>query len=139
MQHYARTQKILFQHCDPAGIVFYPRYFEMINVTVESWFDEELDVSFSALHLERELAVPTVTIQSDFVAPSHLGDVLTMTLEVEKLGGSSMEIAVNASCADELRLRCKLTLVCVDKQTIRPIRWPEDIRNRVAEIMKETP
>ncbi|MEL6103010.1 MAG: acyl-CoA thioesterase, partial [Pseudomonadota bacterium] len=22
-------QKVLFKHCDPAGIVFYPRYFEM--------------------------------------------------------------------------------------------------------------
>ena len=29
---------VRFQHCDPAGIVFYPRYLEMINQTVEEWF-----------------------------------------------------------------------------------------------------
>ena len=28
-------QKVRFQHCDPAGIVFYPRYFEMLNTTIE--------------------------------------------------------------------------------------------------------
>ena len=27
-------RKVRFQHCDPAGIVFYPRYFEMLNSVV---------------------------------------------------------------------------------------------------------
>ena len=27
---------VAFRHCDPAGIVFYPRYFEMINDFVEA-------------------------------------------------------------------------------------------------------
>ncbi|CPO21707.1 4-hydroxybenzoyl CoA thioesterase [Bordetella pertussis] len=29
--------EVRFRHCDPAGIVFYPRYFEMINDFVEEW------------------------------------------------------------------------------------------------------
>ena len=31
---------IRFRHCDAAGIVFYPRYFEMMNDLVEDWFAE---------------------------------------------------------------------------------------------------
>ena len=31
--------EVRFRHFDPAGIVFYPRYFEMINDFVEEWFD----------------------------------------------------------------------------------------------------
>ena len=27
-----------FRHCDPAGIVFYPRYFEMMNDAIEIFF-----------------------------------------------------------------------------------------------------
>ena len=39
---FTTTRKVRFEHCDPAGIVFYPRYFEMINGTVEDWFEEDL-------------------------------------------------------------------------------------------------
>ena len=31
---FTTQRKVRFQHCDPAGIVFYPRYFEMINSVV---------------------------------------------------------------------------------------------------------
>jgi 4-hydroxybenzoyl-CoA thioesterase len=30
---YHVTQKVLFRHCDPAGIVFFPRYFEMVRLS----------------------------------------------------------------------------------------------------------
>ena len=39
--------KVLFRHCDPAGIVFYPRYFEMMNDTVEAFFGTALDAPWT--------------------------------------------------------------------------------------------
>ena len=36
-------EKVLFRHCDPAGIVFFPRYFEMINDCVEYFFADTLN------------------------------------------------------------------------------------------------
>ena len=54
------TQKILFKHCDPAGIVFFPRYFEMINDCVEEFFAEMLDWPFETLL--KTNGVPTVAI-----------------------------------------------------------------------------
>lgn len=35
---YERLIQIEFNHCDPAGIVFYPRYFEMVNSVIENFF-----------------------------------------------------------------------------------------------------
>jgi 4-hydroxybenzoyl-CoA thioesterase len=35
MPAYQREVLVRFAHCDPAGIVFYARYFEMINGVVE--------------------------------------------------------------------------------------------------------
>ena len=32
-------RKVLFKHCDPAGIVFHPRYFETVNDCVAAFFD----------------------------------------------------------------------------------------------------
>ena len=47
---YEFHQKVLFKHCDPAGIVFFPRYYEMVNDCVEAFFADVLDWPFEAMH-----------------------------------------------------------------------------------------
>ena len=49
---YEFHQKVLFKHCDPAGIVFYPRYFEMMTGCVEHFFVEVLATPFKTLHAQ---------------------------------------------------------------------------------------
>lgn len=120
--------KVLFQHCDPAGIVFYPRYFEMVNQTVEEWHEVGLGTSFSTIHLSSGHGVPTVSISAEFSAPSHMGDVLTWRLYVTKLGRTSAELMIEASCDGQLRMQARPVLVYVDMTTGRPVPWPEEIR-----------
>ena len=117
-----------FGDVDPAGIVFYPRYFEMLNRAVEAWFADGLGATFASLHLDRKLGVPTVAIASTFTAPSRLGDELDIAIEVEKLGRTSCQVRYDVSCGEEARLSATGTLVCMDLTTHRPIPWPEDIR-----------
>ena len=47
---YTRLIQIEFNHCDPAGIVFYPRYFEMTNSVVENFFADVVGRSFAQMH-----------------------------------------------------------------------------------------
>ncbi len=92
---YRRTIPVEFNHCDPAGIVFYPRYFEMTNSVVENFFREVVGYSFAALMADG-VGVPTARVETDFRAPSRLGDVLDWTLDVERLGGSSVTFRASA-------------------------------------------
>jgi 4-hydroxybenzoyl-CoA thioesterase len=124
-------QPILFKHCDPAGIVFYPRYFEMINDCVEAFFDGVLGWPFKDIH--EDGAVPTAEIRTRFVAPSRLGDQLALGLEITRVGRTSCGIAITADCADERRFETELTLVNVNAGG-RPAVWPERVRNRFQEI-----
>jgi len=123
-------QKVLFRHCDPAGIVFYPRYFEMINDCVEAFFADILRWPFAEIHGQG--AVPTASIAVDFTAPSRLGDTLLLTLALERVGGASMGLAVTAAAGEEVRFRARSTLVHVGPDG-RPRPWPERLRARVAE------
>ncbi|MGO1119997.1 acyl-CoA thioesterase [Rhodovibrionaceae bacterium A322] len=129
---FQRQYKVRFQHCDPAGIVFYPRYFEMVNALVEDWFADQLDCSFSQLHLESGLGVPTARLTSNFTAPSRLGDLLEMTLQVVKLGGSSLQLHVEAHCGDQSRFTAEPLLVLIKLETGRPCLWPDDLRTRLS-------
>ena len=119
--------RVLFQHCDPAGMVFYPRYFEMINACVETWFEQEVGVPFNEMHLQLGLSVPTVSTETKFHAPSHLGDRLIFQMEVRKRGNTSLQLNISASCDAQLRLTNETTLVLVEQKNGRPTPWSEHL------------
>ena len=131
---YQFRQKVLFKHCDPAGIVFYPRYFEMINDAVEALFTDRFDWPFETLH--RNQAVPTARVTVDFKAPSRHGDWLDFQLVITKLGASSMELSMMVLCGEDLRLTVDQVLVLVNDQG-RPTGWPDPFRSKVKHIMEE--
>ncbi len=120
-------QKILFRHCDPAGIVFYPRYFEMINDTVEAWFDQDLGHSFEDIHGFGKAAVPTARIETTFKAPSKHGDHLIISLSAIRLGRSSLDLSFEAKAGEEVRFSASSTLVYVNDSG-RPVSWPDHLR-----------
>lgn len=134
---YTKTIQIEFNHCDPAGIVFYPRYFEMTNSVVENFFTDEVGRSFAQMHLEgMHNGVPTVHLETDFVAPSRLGDKVAFTLLVAKLGGSSVTVEITGRMGEEVRMRAKITLVWIDN--MKAARWPEPMRARLAAHLEAT-
>lgn len=136
MKPFTVIQKIRFQHCDPAGIVFYPRYFELINATIEDWFDEQLALPFHTMHGPDAHGVPTVAIEISFSAPSRLGDRVAFALTPLRIGRSSLDLSIEARCGDELRFALKSTLVHIALASGRPEPWPPAARARIEEQMK---
>lgn len=125
------STKVRFAHVDGASIVFYPRYFEMLNGAVEDWFAQALGADFHAMHVERDIGVPTVQISAEFLAPSTLGEDLTIIITPERIGRSSCAYSVVFSAAGQVRLRATGTLVCMNLTTQKSVPWPEDIRARM--------
>ncbi|KIC48677.1 acyl-CoA thioesterase [Tateyamaria sp. ANG-S1] len=123
-------QRVLFRHCDPAGIVFYPRYFEMINDALESFFDQAIGAPWDQMH--QNAGVPTAEISARFTAPSRQGDELTMRLEVNRVGRSSMDYTMGASAAGELRFEAKGTMVFVNHAG-KSTPWPDKMRAKLQE------
>jgi len=122
---------VRFADVDPAGIVFYPRYFEMLNGAVEDWFAQLLGLDFKTMHLDRHLGVPTVKLEVEFLAPSELGDELTISLSVKDIGRSSCAITVLFRGEDRDRLRVQVVLVYMDLQAQRAVSWPDSVRQRM--------
>ena len=118
------NQKILFKHCDAAGIVFYPRFFEMMNDCVEAFFDE---IGSPFEKMIPAAGVPTAEITATFQTPSRHGDQLTIELELTRIGRTSIGLGFRASCDIEQRFSAQSTLVYVDVEG-RPQRWPDPIR-----------
>jgi 4-hydroxybenzoyl-CoA thioesterase len=128
--------KVRFADCDLAGIVFYPRYIEMFNAVVEDWCADGLGVPFRELHMEHGLGFPTVRLETDFKAPSTVGDMLRAELAVEKIGGASFTIAIRLfGPGNEERVRGRLVLAAMDLTTRRAIQIPAPLRGRIASFL----
>ena len=103
------TIPVRFQYCDPAGIVFYPRYFEMINQVIEDWF-ANLGYDYRTIHIDQGVGIPMVRCECDFTRPSRLGDQLEFELRVERVGRSAFTVLIRATEGAEERLRARLVL-----------------------------
>lgn len=128
-------RRVRFADCDAAGIVFYPRYFEMLNGVVEDWFAGPLGASFRELHLERHVSVPTAAVEARFIAPSRLEDDLTFSLTVTRLGGASCGLRHRIAADGLTRFKATQTIVYVGP-SLKPEPWPEALRARIAPYLE---
>lgn len=118
---------IRFRHCDPAGIVFYPRYVELLNDLVEDWF-AAMDAPFEGL-ISQGMAVPMAALEAQFDRPSRQGETLTAWLAVERVGRSSCRINVELVGPDgERRVMFRATMVFADMTEVRSEPWPIALR-----------
>ena len=132
------TKRIRFSHCDPAGIIFYPRYIELFHEVVEDWFAEGIGVDFCTLRETWCLGVPAVRLELEFVVPSRYGELLSFRLEVESIGNSSMNLLIGAYAADELRARAVLTLVFTSMDDFRAVPIDDAWRKRLQPFLIRT-
>src|SRR3546814_14786739 len=100
---FTTRQRVRFGHCDPAGIAFYPRYFEMCDAAVEDWCEAVLEAPRAEMHLEQGLGLPTVDLHATFTAVSRLGDWLDIALMVEAVGRTSVPLCADCLCEGEPR------------------------------------
>ncbi len=132
---YHKEWQVRFADTDPAGIVFYPRYFEMVNGLVEDWFEDRLGWSFREQLLEEKVGTPTVHLEADFLRPSILGDRLTLSLAVLALGATSCTISVTGTCGDEKRFTVKAVLVLVETINYRAVSFPPKVHDAISDYV----
>ncbi|KLN55497.1 acyl-CoA thioesterase [Variovorax paradoxus] len=130
---FQRARMIRFSDCDPAGIVFYPQYFVMLNGLVEDWVSEGLGIGYHALISERRIGLPTVRLEADFRAVSRMGDRVTLGLAVERLGSRSMTLVLRCfdPASGELRMQVKQVLVTTSLESHRAVEIPQDLRTAI--------
>jgi 4-hydroxybenzoyl-CoA thioesterase len=127
---FSRPRLIRFSDCDPAGIVFYPQYFVMLNGLVEDWVNEELGIGYDALVAGRRVGLPTVKLEADFRAVSRMGDRVALGLSVERLGSRSLTLRLRCfePVSGEVRMQVSQVLVTTSLETHRAIEIPPDLR-----------
>jgi YbgC/YbaW family acyl-CoA thioester hydrolase len=120
---FTSVQKIRFDDVDGAGIVYYPQYFHLCHAAFEDFFDSVAPISYPELVQERRLGFPTVAIRSDFHAPLAYGDLAVVSLEVRKIGNSSVVFGytIRRKRDGTLTFEAEITTVLVHLDDLAPV------------------
>lgn len=127
MARFETTRVLHFSDCDPAGIAYYPRYFDKLNSVVEDWW-ASMGIPWKVLFLERRIGLPTVRFEVDFRAPAFLGDSLVFSLAVARIGQRSVDLDHTVRRDGAILWQAKQVLVATSLETHKSISWPDDLR-----------
>ncbi|MBM5811670.1 MAG: acyl-CoA thioesterase [Gammaproteobacteria bacterium] len=135
-ERYVHRELVRFTHTDPAGYVFFPRFFEMFQAAVEDWFTDCLGIPYAARILDTHTGFPTAHLECDFRQPCRLGDVVEFELILEAIGRTSYTLRIAGRVGGQLRLRARVVIVSIDMDAGRPQPLAPDLRERMAEYLR---
>src|SRR6267378_4407989 len=127
-----RDVQIQWGDCDPANIVYYPRYFEM--------FDDSTSIMFEAAGFSKQdiikryglVGIPMVDTRAKFYIASTHGDWISIESRIESFKRSSFDVVHNVFKGVALAIEAFETRVLVGRHPDDPSRLksaavPEEI------------
>ena len=109
----SRKVRIEWGDCDPAGIIFYPRYFEIFDASTAALFERALGLTkFEQLKRFDFAGYPLARTRAKFIRPTRFGDDVTVDTSV-KFGRASFDIEHRLSLKGEICVECSETRVWV--------------------------
>lgn len=115
-----RDVQIQWGDCDPANIVYYPRYFAMFDNSTSTLFEV---AGFSKQDLVRKyglVGIPMVDTRAKFYIPSTYGDWITIETRIESIKRSSFEVKHSVYKGEALALEGFETRVLVGRDPVNP-------------------
>jgi 4-hydroxybenzoyl-CoA thioesterase len=123
MLTYVRNTRIEWGDCDPAGIVFYPRYFAMFDSCTTGLFSQALGMSkFEFIKHYDFLGYPMVDTRAKFLKPTRFGDDVVIETVVTEFRRSSFDVRHRLSLKGELAVECFDTRVWAGRDPDNPER-----------------
>ncbi|MFM7052442.1 MAG: acyl-CoA thioesterase [Planctomycetota bacterium] len=124
---FSEHMAVRLSHTDAAGVLFYPRIFDLEHELFERWL--ELGGFSVRQMLERRLApTPTVHCEADYRLPARKGDVLPARLACTGVGRSGYTLVWTFSRGGDLAMRVLVKRVAIDPAAGESIDLPEALR-----------
>ena len=129
-----RTVRIEWGDCDPAGIIFYPRYFEIFDAATAALFERALGLTKLQQLKQFDFAgYPLARTRAKFMRPTRFGDDVTVD-SIIAFGRASFAVEHKLSLNGAVCVECSETRVWVVRDPAtggiksRPV--PQEVREK---------
>ncbi len=118
--------RVRYGECDPQGVVFNAHYFAYFDIALtELW--REAAGGYAGM-MDDGIDLQVVEATARYKAPARFDDELDLTIEVTRLGTTSMVTAITVRRAGELLVEGELAHVFVDTDTYTKTPIPDRLR-----------
>jgi len=130
-----QTIRIEWGDCDPAGIVYFPRYFEFFDACTRALFERAGLFKRDMLKSYAIAGIPVVDLKARFMAPSRYGDDVAVDSSIASWGDSSFVVRHRLMKGDAMAVECFETRVWVAHPDGDPTKFesrliPRDVKER---------
>ncbi|GLR87227.1 acyl-CoA thioesterase [Bradyrhizobium iriomotense] len=115
-----RDVQIQWGDCDPANIVYYPRYFSMFDDSTSVLFEKAGFSKQDLVHKYGLVGIPMVDTRAKFYIPSTHGDWITIETRIESIKRSSFEVKHDVYKGEALAIEAFETRVLVRRDPANP-------------------
>jgi 4-hydroxybenzoyl-CoA thioesterase len=130
---YRRQLTIEWGHCDPAGIVFNPRFFELFDASSWMLFEAALGVKQQDLAATYDIVgIALVDAKANFLKPAKFGDKVEIVSRVAEFRRSSFDVEHTLSVGSGVAVEATETRVWAvrdktDADKIKTAAIPKDV------------
>jgi acyl-CoA thioester hydrolase len=129
---YLHRLRVRWGECDAQGVVYFVKYAEYVDLALTELWRDRFRPYGDMIASGADLMVHAMELR--FRAPARFDDELEITLDVERVGESSISSAWNIVRARDGEVLCEGTIrhVCVDPAGLGKMRVPDDLRAALA-------
>lgn len=110
------TRTITLRHTDAAGVLYFANQLELAHEVFEEWLASR-GLPLRSILDGADWVLPIVHASADYGAPLRLGDVVSLTVRVTKVGDRSLTWEATLERSGARAGRVEVTHVAVDRAT----------------------
>lgn len=117
--------RVYYEDTDAAGIVYYANYLRFLERARTEWL-RSLGWSQHKM-MQEKLAFVVAEVQAKYMRPAHLDDELIVHCWMENLKRASLEFCQEVRRGDEILLKGKIRVGCVNTEKLKPTPIPAEL------------
>ena len=127
---FTKSFAIKFSQCDPAGILFFARIFEITHDLYEEWI-HQIDISYQDWFQSKDWAIPIRRCEANYLKPMFAGQTYEIQLQAERLGKTSFTLKWIYKKEEKVHCEVLTTHVFLNKKTQQSMKIPDKFRKNL--------
>ena len=125
-KRYEIKARVYWEDTDAGGVVYYANYLKFMERCRTEWL-RHLRVNQQELRMQRRLQFAVANVKVDFLQPAMLDDEITVTAELQRLGGATIEFKQTIWRANVQLIDAGARVACLDSDSLKPRAIPKDL------------
>lgn len=134
---FSLNTRVYYEDTDAGGVVFYANYLKFMERARTEWL-RDLGFEQDQLMQDNGVVFAVTHVHMDFLKPAKFNDLLSVSVQLLKLGKASLTVHQEIYRESELLNSADIKLACVDMNTFAPLRIPESIYTKAKNLVMNT-